>query len=207
MYKLVFIYVSQQLRILDSIKKIDEYLLSFCQRFKNFYGTLSCTINLHLHCHLADCLHDYGPAHGTWCFSFERLNGILGRTPNNKESLKTLITRFIQHIESSRSFPHFTTELENFSSNKVDSINESCTDANIYIKHIELSNTVNLFDLAFDNSLIEPIGYMTLHTLQMEEVTCLRQMYEAMFLNSQSKIVHISSLCYRFSFMSSIFKS
>ena len=40
---------------------------------------------------------------------------------------------------------------------------------------------------------------MTLHTLQMEEVTCLRQMYEAMFLNSQSKIVHISSLCHQFS--------
>ena len=33
----------------------------------------------------------------------------------------------------------------------------------------------------------------------MEEVTCLRQMYEAMFLNSQSKIVHISSLCHQFS--------
>ena len=89
------IHICQPSVTQDSIKKIDEYLLSFCQSFENLYGTLSCTINLHLHCHLADCLRDYGPAHGTWCFSFERLYGILGRTPNNKESLqieKTLIT-------------------------------------------------------------------------------------------------------------------
>ena len=101
----------------DIIKKIDEYFLSFCQTFQNLYGTASCTINLHLHCHLAECLRDYGPAHDTWCFSFERLNGVLGRMPSNKQLLqieKTLITRFVQQIESWRSFPQFTRELEQF---------------------------------------------------------------------------------------------
>ena len=52
-----------------------------------------------------------------------------------------------------------------------------------------LSNTDNLCDLAFDNSLIEPIGHVTLHTLQIEEVACLRQMYDALFLNSECKVV------------------
>ena len=103
------IHICQPTVTQDSIKKIDESI-------ENLYGTLSCIINLHLHCHLAECLRDYGPAHDTWCFSFERLNGIF-RTPNNKQSLqieKTLITRFIQHIESLRCFPHFATELEHF---------------------------------------------------------------------------------------------
>ena len=59
------------------------FKFTFCETFQNLYGTASCTINLHLHCHLAECLHDYGPAYDTWCFSFERLNGILGRMPSN----------------------------------------------------------------------------------------------------------------------------
>ena len=72
----------------DTICKIDELLLSFCKTFERLYGNDSCTINIHLHCHLAECLQDYGPTHDTWCFSFERLNGILGRTPNNKHTLE-----------------------------------------------------------------------------------------------------------------------
>ena len=86
-----------------AIDKADEFFMEFCQVVENLYGTQSCTINLHLHCHLAKCLHDYGPVHSTWCFSFERYNGILGGTPNNNRSLqveKTMMNRFIQQMES-----------------------------------------------------------------------------------------------------------
>lgn len=47
----------------DIICKIDELLLSFCKAFESLYGDDSCTINIHLHCHVAECLQDYGPAH------------------------------------------------------------------------------------------------------------------------------------------------
>ena len=70
------------------IDKADEFLIEFCQAVEKLYGAESCTINLHLHCHLAECLCDYGPVHSTWCFSFERYNGVLGATPNNNRSLQ-----------------------------------------------------------------------------------------------------------------------
>ena len=49
-------------------------------------------------------LNDYGPAHTTWCFSFECCNGILGSMPNNNKSLdieKTMIRCFINQMENS----------------------------------------------------------------------------------------------------------
>lgn len=65
------------------IDEADLLLMEFCQAIEKLYGPDSCTMNLLLHCHIAECLHDYGPAHATWCFSFERYNGVLGDTPNN----------------------------------------------------------------------------------------------------------------------------
>ena len=34
--------------------------------------------NLHLCLHICECALDYGPLSSFWCFSFERMNGILG---------------------------------------------------------------------------------------------------------------------------------
>lgn len=42
-----------------------------------------CTINMHLHLHLADCVLDYGPVYAFWCFAYERMNGILGSYHTN----------------------------------------------------------------------------------------------------------------------------
>jgi len=55
----------------------DELLLSFCFGFEKHYGRSECTPNLHMHCHLRECILDVGPIHSFWCFSFERYNGIL----------------------------------------------------------------------------------------------------------------------------------
>ena len=35
------------------------------------------TPNMHLHCHIKETIVDYGPVYSTWCFTFERFNGIL----------------------------------------------------------------------------------------------------------------------------------
>ena len=86
----------------SDIYKGDHFLMEFCHRFEQIYGKEYCTPNMHLHCHIAECLLDYGPAHTRWCFSFERCNGIFGGMPNNNKSLaieKTIIKQFIQQIE------------------------------------------------------------------------------------------------------------
>ena len=80
--------ISQPITTHTIIDRADKFLMEFCEAFENLYGSESCTINLHLHCHLADCLRDYGPVHAMWCFSFERYNGILGGTPNNNRQLQ-----------------------------------------------------------------------------------------------------------------------
>ena len=44
------------------------------------HGHNKITPNIHLSLHLYDCSFDYGPLYAFWCFSFERMNGILGNS-------------------------------------------------------------------------------------------------------------------------------
>ena len=60
----------------QQVEEADDLLLSFCTSFEELYGKKSCTMNLHLHGHLASCIHDYGPVYSFWLFAFERLNGV-----------------------------------------------------------------------------------------------------------------------------------
>ena len=77
------------------IKKADLPLLHFCRKIEFLYGKNEVTPNMHLHCHLADCVLDYGPIFGFWLFSFERYNGMLGNFPNNQKHIEIqLMQRF-----------------------------------------------------------------------------------------------------------------
>lgn len=72
------------------------------------------------------------------------MNGILGRTPNNKHSLeieKTLITRFIQQMESNKCLPEISKELEGFfASHLVGSVYDTPTDSEVYWKQFFIKN-------------------------------------------------------------------
>ena len=73
----------------DEVKTADKLLLEFCVGVETLYGYQACTPNMHLHCHLRDCILDVGPLNSFWCFSFERYNGILEnmkKTWNSPES-------------------------------------------------------------------------------------------------------------------------
>ena len=87
----------------DNVTQADEYLTLFCKKFERLYGKAACTPNQHLHMHVKDCFLDYGPAHGFWCFPFERYNGILGRYPTNNKNVEAqLLNKFIRHQASKR---------------------------------------------------------------------------------------------------------
>lgn len=78
----------------------DALLMQFCTRYERIYGKDVVTPNMHLHAHLRDCLLDYGPFYGFWCFSYERFNGILGQMPNNNRSIELqLMKRFAGDME------------------------------------------------------------------------------------------------------------
>ena len=75
----------------------DGLLLKFCKRCVELYGPFSITPNMHLHCHLANCIRDFGPSHAFWLFAFERYNGLLGNEPNNNRSVEIqLMQRFLK---------------------------------------------------------------------------------------------------------------
>ena len=61
----------------SELHEADEKLVRFCKTFQNLYGAHKCTPNMHLHCHIRETIVDYGPVYSTWCFAFERFNGIL----------------------------------------------------------------------------------------------------------------------------------
>ena len=42
---------------------------------------------MHMHCHLAACVREFGPIHSFWLFPFERYNGILEGQPTNNRSI------------------------------------------------------------------------------------------------------------------------
>lgn len=77
----------------DKLVELKRLLLCFCQTFERLYGAESCTPNLHLHCHLHDCISDFGPATVFWLFGCERLNGILGSVPTNHRAIEIQLMR------------------------------------------------------------------------------------------------------------------
>lgn len=107
-------YFVQACRVLQSkcitqeqIQLGNTFLIKFCRRTEHLFGKESVTPNMHMHCHLAACISDYGPLHGFWLFAFERYNGILGSMPNNNRSIEVqLMGRFLRESEVlSSSFP------------------------------------------------------------------------------------------------------
>ena len=85
-------------RIIDrqDMVKADLLFVKFCSHVERLYGKNVITPNMHLHCHMIECLKDYGSVYGFWCFSYERYNGILGSFPTNKKKVASqLMRRFL----------------------------------------------------------------------------------------------------------------
>ena len=68
-------------RIIDNnmITEAHERLLKVAMLVEKHYGPEKITPNLHLCLHIKECCQDYGPLYSFWCFSFERMNGVLGK--------------------------------------------------------------------------------------------------------------------------------
>ena len=130
----------------DDIIIADALILKFCQRMERMFGKEVITPNMHMSCHLKDCILDYGPLNHFWLFAFERFNGILSHMPNNNESIEVqIMKRFLNEQEVTRiSFP--SEFEEEFSS--AFSFEHSCTgslegDAGLLYKSV--SDCPNIF--------------------------------------------------------------
>jgi hypothetical protein len=61
------------------LNEIHDKLIKVVTLIESEYGREMITPNLHLSLHLAECSSDFGPLYAFWCFSFERMNGMLGK--------------------------------------------------------------------------------------------------------------------------------
>lgn len=80
----------------DDIKVADKLLLRFCSQAVELYGEDVITPNMHMHCHLASCIREFGPSHSFWLFPFERYNGVLEEQPTNNRSIELQLMRRFQ---------------------------------------------------------------------------------------------------------------
>ena len=62
------------------VQEAHQRLISLIELIKEKYDHNKITLNLHLLLHLSDYSYDYGPQYAFWCFSFEHINGILGKS-------------------------------------------------------------------------------------------------------------------------------
>ena len=81
----------------SKVSEADALLQKFCQMVQELYGDRACTINMHLHLHLFQSLHDFGPANAFWLYSFERYNGLLGSFHTNNRRIESqIMQRFLE---------------------------------------------------------------------------------------------------------------
>ena len=81
----------------------DALLLQFCRRTELLFGKDVITPNMHMSCHIKECILDYGPINNFWLFSFERFNGVLGKLPHNNRSIEVqMMRRFLSDTNSMR---------------------------------------------------------------------------------------------------------
>ena len=93
-------YILQKVLSEVDIQIADALLIRFCTKFELLFGKSNITPNMHLHCHLKECLKDYGPLRSFWLFAFERYNGVLGsQTTNSRNIEPQLMRRFCQESE------------------------------------------------------------------------------------------------------------
>ena len=80
----------------EKLQLADALLLKFCKRTERQYGEEVISPSMHMICHLKELDLDYGPLHEFWLYPFERLNGSLGKLPNNNRSIEVqLMKRYL----------------------------------------------------------------------------------------------------------------
>lgn len=83
----------------SDLQLADAFLLQFCRRVERMYGASVITPNMHLHCHIRQCVEDYGPVYNFWLFSYERYNGILESFPFSNRSVELqIMQRFVKEF-------------------------------------------------------------------------------------------------------------
>ena len=87
-------------RIVD-VNEMEEAhmgLIEIIRLIEEKYGEGKISPNLHLSLHLCECTYDYGPLYSFWCFSFERMNGFLGKIDSSFKCIFTMLFTMLSYF-------------------------------------------------------------------------------------------------------------
>ena len=162
--------------------------------------------NMHRHCHLCECILDFGPVYGFWCFSFERYNGILGALHVNNHQIEIqLMRKFIelqQHGSMTwpREFETFEDILVSADKGTLALTKKRQFTAGEYRQSIQLKvgTGQELHHLSFfDKHFIQVLFSVKEIYMSDGEGEALRTMYA--FLHKEYSIVYVPKLSHKFS--------
>ncbi|PKK59494.1 hypothetical protein RhiirC2_820971, partial [Rhizophagus irregularis] len=73
---------------INGLEEAHKWLLTMIKLIEQNYGPEKISPNLHLYLHICHCALDYGPLYAFWCFSYERMNGLLDKYNKNQFTFK-----------------------------------------------------------------------------------------------------------------------
>lgn len=80
--------ISSPVFTMDDVTTLYRNLHDHHNLFKKVHGKWAITVNYHMSLHIPDMIKDIGPPQSFWCFSYERINGMLSKTPNSKKMIE-----------------------------------------------------------------------------------------------------------------------
>ncbi|GBC36556.2 uncharacterized protein LOC110040724 [Rhizophagus irregularis DAOM 181602=DAOM 197198] len=80
----------------NGLEEAHKNLLEVAKLIEENYGAEKITPNLHLCLHICHCALDYGPLYAFWCFSYERMNGLLGSYHSSNRRIEPELLKTIQ---------------------------------------------------------------------------------------------------------------
>ena len=70
--------------------------VNFCDTFVTLFRREKTRPTHHVMVHLADTLRDYGTCYSSWTFSYERMNGLLGRFTTNRKDTELIMMKKVR---------------------------------------------------------------------------------------------------------------
>ncbi len=180
--------ITQPIVSLTEAKAADVLFQEFGKGIEREFGPASVKPNMHMHCHLYECIDDFGSVYSFWLYPFERYNGNLGDFHTNNVSMEvTLMRKFIdQTYLAAEAQRIFTPEQKVQYSDLLARFNySSCT---LPPNYAELQQTPSLPIEKCGNiwkctSHIEPklLKNQTTFKIESDDLELLQAMYQAIY--------------------------
>ncbi len=85
--------ICQPVLTMTEANEAHELFKTFGTRLEKLWGQNAVKPNQHMHCHLRECIDDFGSPYSFWLFPFERYNGDLGGLSTNCQAMELTYMR------------------------------------------------------------------------------------------------------------------